>query len=579
MKKEIPYEVIMDQMQQGAAFVDMNGTLKYINDKGRKLLRIQPNAAMNVHYTNHMENFGFSGCLLGGEASQNVHIIRGKEDFVADFWPYKEGNHLKGVICLFKDDTSWQKDQVKSGFGGKIAGCSDCESFDSMILDAILNAVNEWVVVTDEFGIIRMMSNAYKDFVGDRAPEGKHVTEVIENTRLHKIIDTQIAEHGDIQVLKGHKMIASRIPIVKDGRVIGAVGRAIFKDINDFYSLSTKLNNLEKEIEFYKEELGRERYAKFTFDNVYGSTEESLAIKEMAVRASKTDSNVLIAGESGTGKELFAHAIHNLSTRKTGPFIKINCAAIPSELLESELFGYEEGAFTGARKQGKIGKFELADKGTILLDEIGDMPMSMQVKLLRLIQDREITRLGGNTSKKVDFRLIASTNCDLQGSVKAGKFREDLFYRLNVMSISLLPLRERRDEIPELCNSILLTLSERMGIFVKGISPEASEALLDYEWPGNIRELQNVLERAMNLLDDDLVIKLKHLPNNMVKKRPEGLTENRRFGTLQDAVELVEKEAIMKAMSHNKNNKQKTAKELGISRASLYQKLEKYGIE
>lgn len=467
-----------------------------------------------------------------------------------------------------------------SGLGGRLAGCRVCESFDAMILDVILNAVNEWVVVVDESGIIQMMSQAYKEFVGDMSPEGKHVTEVIENTRLHHVIETQIAEHGDVQIVKGHKMIASRIPIMKDGRVIGALGRAIFKDISDFYALSSKLSSLEKEIEFYKEELNRERNAIYTFDQIYGTDTNSLQLKEMARRAAKTDSNVLITGESGTGKELFAHAIHNMSGRSAGPFIKINCAAIPSELLESELFGYEAGAFTGARRQGQVGKFELADKGTILLDEIGDMPIAMQAKLLRLIQDKEVTRLGGVSSKKVDFRLIASTNCNLVEKVAAGMFREDLYYRLNVMSLNLLPLRERRNEIPLLSATILEELSSRMNLTVKGIRPEAMECMLAYSWPGNVRELQNILERAMNLLDEDQWISVTQLPQQLKVSGNAtlygGALQSAYEGTLQSAVEKLEKEMMQSALVSNKGNKVRAAKQLGMSRASFYQKLERY---
>lgn len=463
-----------------------------------------------------------------------------------------------------------------SGFGGRLAGCRACESFDAMILDLILNAVNEWVVVVDEAGIIQMMSQAYKDFIGDREPEGKHVTEVIENTRLHYVIETQIPEYGDVQVVKGHKMIASRIPILKDGRVIGALGRAIFKDISDFFALSSKLSTLEKEIEYYKEELSRERNAIYTFDQIYGTDQNSLQLKEMARRAAKTDSNVLITGESGTGKELFAHAIHNMSKRSIGPFIKINCAAIPSELLESELFGYEAGAFTGARKQGQIGKFELADQGTILLDEIGDMPITMQAKLLRLIQDKEVTRLGGVNSKKVDFRLIASTNCNLEEKVKQGAFREDLYYRLNVMSLNLLPLRERRNEIPLLSATILDQLSSRMHLVVKGIQPQAMEAMITYEWPGNVRELQNILERALNLLDEDKWITLKQLPPQFANVRAIEATVE---GSLHIAIEKLEREMIRESLKKHVGNKVQVAKSLGMSRASLYQKCEKYGLK
>jgi transcriptional regulator with PAS, ATPase and Fis domain len=201
-------------------------------------------------------------------------------------------------------------------------------------------------------------------------------------------------------------MISMRVPIKKDSKVIGAIGKVIFKDISDFYTLSKKINNLQKEIEFYKNELGKERKAKYSIENIIGNSFKIQKVKSLALKVAKTNSNVLITGESGTGKELFAHGIHNASKRYLGPFIEINCASIPSELFESELFGYEEGAFTGAKKGGKAGKFELADGGTIFLDEIGDMPMYMQVKLLKVIQEREIERVGGTNLKKLMLELL-----------------------------------------------------------------------------------------------------------------------------------------------------------------------------
>lgn len=251
------------------------------------------------------------------------------------------------------------------------------------ILNTIMDSVNEWVVVVNKDARITMMSKSYKEFLGDFTPEGKLVTDVIENTKMHEIVKSGKTIAGDIQYIRGNRMIAIRVPIKRDGVVIGAVGKVMFKDISDYYSLGKQIAKLERAIEYYKSELGHERAAKYFFSDIVGKSKENLKVKEIALRAARTKSNVLIIGESGTGKELLAHAIHNASDRRGKPFVKINCAAIPGELLESELFGYEEGAFTGAKKCGKKGKFELANNGTILLDEIGDMPMASQAKLLR----------------------------------------------------------------------------------------------------------------------------------------------------------------------------------------------------
>ena len=204
---------------------------------------------------------------------------------------------------------------------------------------------------------------------------------------------------------------------------------------------------MEKEIKYYKDQLKKQKSAKYSFSNIIGESKSLMEVKNICQRAAMSDSNVLIMGESGTGKELFAHAIHNASDRASGPFVKINCAAIPSELLESELFGYEGGAFTGAKKEGKVGKFELANGGSIFLDEIGDMPLQMQVKLLRVLQEREIERIGSTKTRPINVRIISATNKNLEEEVKSGNFREDLYYRLNVMSVNIEPLRKRKDDI------------------------------------------------------------------------------------------------------------------------------------
>lgn len=442
------------------------------------------------------------------------------------------------------------------------------------ILNTILNTVNECVVVVNENGIITMMSKAYKDFINCNNPEGKHVIDVIENTRLHKIIETGQTEIGDIQEINGNKMIAMRVPIKKDGKIIGAVGKVMFKNIGDFYSLSKKINNLEKEIEYYKNELSRERRAKYSFEDIIGNSKRMKETIILARKIAKSDSSVLITGESGTGKELFAHSIHNCSKRCLGPFIKINCAAIPSDLLEAELFGYEEGAFTGAKKGGKKGKFEIANKGTIFLDEIGDMPINMQVKLLRVIQEKEFERIGGNVLKNVDIRLMAATNKDIEQMIIEGKFREELYYRLNVMKLDIPPLRDRKEDILDLINNLRIKAASKFGIYVEGVAKNALECLLNYNWPGNVRELENVIESAVNLLDSESMIQIKHLPQRIRKNNLKSYKiENR---DLKTVLEELEKECILECLKNTNWNKNKAAQILGISRVGLYKKIEYY---
>jgi transcriptional regulator with PAS, ATPase and Fis domain len=320
------------------------------------------------------------------------------------------------------------------------------------------------------------------------------------------------------------------------------------------------------------------RGAKYSWQSIIGNSVMMQDVKAMAAKAAKTDSNVLINGESGTGKELFAHAIHNDSKRFDGPFIKINCAAIPKDLLESELFGYEEGAFTGAKKQGKVGKFELATGGTIFLDEIGDMPLDMQVKILRVLQEKEIERIGGNKTIPVDCRIIAATNRDLVERIRENEFREDLYYRLNVVNIEVPPLRLRKDDVEILTLKLMEKLSSALGKFVSNITVDALDSLKLYNWPGNIRELENVVERAINMTDSE-TIEIQHLPPFIIAQQSHEQIEIADLTSLRHAVEEVEKATILKCLRAVSYNKLKAAKILGISRTSLYEKIEKFQID
>ena len=314
-------------------------------------------------------------------------------------------------------------------------------------------------------------------------------------------------------------------------------------------------------------------------DNIIGNSYAINKAKEEALMASKTSSTVLITGESGTGKELFARAIHNHSHRSGNPFIAINCAAIPDNLLESELFGYEEGAFTGAKKGGSLGKFELADKGTIFLDEIGDMSLHLQAKLLRVLQEKEVDKIGAKHNVTIDVRIIAATNKDLEDMVKKGTFREDLYYRLNVIPVVLPTLRQRKNDIHLLIEYMIREYSNKLSKNVEGIDIQAMEYLCEYSWPGNIRELQNVIEYSVNRCEGS-TINLDNLPNRIKHSHS---NNELNINTTEQIVTLdeLEKNEIIKALEKYKNykkDKDLAAKALGISRATLYRKIDKYKI-
>lgn len=438
------------------------------------------------------------------------------------------------------------------------------------MLNKLLELAYDGIVVVDNHGIIALISKAYADFLGISRHEaiGRHVSEVIENTRLPEVLKTGKTEDAHLQLINGHYMIASRIPLIRDGKIVGAIGKVLFRNVEELNVMHKRIVSLQQQLELFKGKIVMGRYAKYSFSNIMGRSDKILLAKTMAEKSSMTDSTVLLTGESGTGKELFAHAIHQESVRAAKAFIKINCAAIPAELLESELFGYEEGAFTGARKGGKTGKFELADGGTLFLDEIGDMPVSMQAKLLRVLQENEIEKIGAQYSQEVDVRIIAATNQDPESLVAGGKMRADLFYRLNVVNIKIPALRERAEDIEPLVTYLLNKICNHLGKYVDDISPQALQLLKRHSWPGNIRELENVLERAVNIIGKDGVISPKHLPEEINGKMSCG-----EIIPINETLQLAEKSAIEKAMQLAGGKKAKAARLLKVSRSNLYERI------
>lgn len=435
------------------------------------------------------------------------------------------------------------------------------------------------LILLDKDSNVRMINQVFADFLGFAKEDiiGKPVLEVDKYSRFPYVLKTKQAELAWKHTFEnGHTAIVHRLPVLDEqGKVKYAVGMVLFEDLEQFRDIISKNKLLETEINLYKSQLKEMHGAKYSWDTIIGNSEKMSHAKFIGKRASQSISNVLILGESGTGKELFAHAIHNDGARSFSPFVKVNSAAIPSELLESELFGYEEGAFTGAKRGGKVGKFELANGGSIFLDEIGDMPLKMQAKLLRVLQEKEFERVGGNKVIKVDVRVIAATNKDLNELIEERKFREDLYYRLNVMTIEIPPLRERHGDIEELVNMLLKKLSNQLGKYVPNISNNAMEALIRHGWPGNVRELENVLERAINLTDSDTIMPV-HLPVYLTQITRRTLDGPVR--PLKDLIEDTEKEAILRCLEYTEGNKLRTAELLNISRSSLYNKMEKYGI-
>ncbi len=446
------------------------------------------------------------------------------------------------------------------------------------LYEAVLNNIGSGTLITDPEGYVIFFSEAYGRFLGKK-PEGqigKFTTEVVENSRMHIVAKTGIAEINHPHKIIGREMVVQRIPIFIDGKLAAVFGQVMFENVTDVQALADKLHLLEGKIRFYEKELEDLRYSKYSLKNIIGSSSPMLNLKKMALKSAMISAPVLITGESGTGKELLAHAIHAASDRKSHPLIRINCAAIPKDLLEAELFGYEPGAFTGAGAKSKPGKFELAHRGSIFLDEISELPLDMQPKLLRVLEEKEFERLGGNKVIKSDFRLIAATHDNLEQHVEKGKFRRDLFYRLNVIPLDIPPLRERRDDIAPIAMHLVQSLGKVFGGVVKNISPEVAAIFEKYSWPGNVRELSNILERVLYSMDGlDDTIKVDHLPLFL---RNMAIVQENKARILRDVREESEREALINVLRISGNNKNKAARILGIHRTALYKKMRKFNI-
>ncbi|SEQ45145.1 PAS domain S-box-containing protein [Virgibacillus subterraneus] len=436
------------------------------------------------------------------------------------------------------------------------------------------NAYHCFVVVNGD-GLITYMNNTYCDFLETNKQEviGRHVTDVIENSRMHIVAKSGKEEIADLQYIRGNHMIANRIPVRSDGEVVGAVGTVLFRDTKEWKKMNSHIKDLLLELEHYRSQLNNQHGTTYSLHDIVGSSPQMNELKNKIKKVSPGDVSVLLRGESGTGKELFAHSIHHLSERSSNPFIKVNCAAIPEHLLESELFGYKEGAFTGAKKGGKLGKFQLANGGTVFLDEIGDMPLSAQVKILRVLQEGEVEALGANDTQKIDVRIIAATNQSLEKLIEEQRFRDDLFYRINVVQVQIPPLRERTEDLRVLSKYILSKVTKRSGKRVIDFDQTVLDCFMTYQWPGNIRELENVIESAVHLTNTE-IITLEDLPDH-IQPNSYILQQN---GTLKEILNNTEKQTIERSLNKANGDKMKAAKLLGIGKSKLYDKIKKYGI-
>jgi transcriptional regulator, propionate catabolism operon regulatory protein len=431
-------------------------------------------------------------------------------------------------------------------------------------VDAIVNSTHDGVVAIDRAGKIRLVNDHAKTILGvDEDMKGRNITEFIPQSDMLRVLKAGKIERGDIATVGGRQIVINRSPVIVKGKIVGAVSN--FKEITDIQKVELQLrkklhqNGLE---------------AKYRLSDVIGETHEIIEAIELARKFAETESTVLITGESGTGKELFAQGIHSASHRSLGPFVAVNCAVLPENLLESEIFGYEKGTFTGALKDGKPGLFELAHGGTLFLDEIGEIPLRIQALLLRVLQERTIRRVGGERIIPVDVRIITATNRNLEEEVEEKQFRSDLYYRLNVLALELPPLRERLADIPKLVETFLNEFNEKRKNKIINVEKELISLFQKYDWPGNIRELRNTIER-MVVLEESNSLSLqgaKFLSEKIKRRKLSGEATNKQ------SIKNKEKELILTTLEKFENNKKLAAQSLGIDRSTLWRKIKEYNI-
>lgn len=479
-----------------------------------------------------------------------------------------------------------------------------------LLLDALETFPN--FVIVDKHADIVYLNDSYARLLGIQQENaiGRPVVDIIPGTRMAEILKTGQPEIGHLMTLYDHTqgkeitLACNRMPIYRDGKLIGAAAVTIMQDVVRTVSqLNNELTAVRKEKEYYKQKLTLLKNQLDSLGRIVGHSTALTEIKQMISDYAASNLPILITGETGVGKELFAKAIHELSPRRLNPYVKINCAAIPADLLESELFGYESGAFSGASRTGKPGKFELADQGTLLLDEIGEMPLTLQSKLLRVLQEQEIERVGGVKTTKINVRIICCTNQNLTQLIREKRFRSDLYYRINTVELKIPPLRERKEDISELTEHFIQKYNLEHDAHVIGANTDVLHLFQSYDWPGNVRELEHTVERLCTINHNQVIPAcscsfLMDKISNAESFLQTAITENAEvpftafaadglsdvpspdmsWHDLSQKIQNTEKEAILQALLQSNGNKAKAARMLNMDRSSLYYKLKKYHI-
>jgi PAS domain S-box-containing protein len=567
-------ELIFNATNDGMVVIDKTGKVILFNKRAQEIMGVTKEQAIGKFVNDVIPTTRLPFILESRriEANQEMVLENDRKIITTRIPIIEENGTLIGAFAVFKDITE---------VVNLAEELTDLKEIQTM-LQAIIHSSDDAISVVDENGRGILINPAYSRITGlthDQIIGQPATADISEGESMHmKVLQTRRAVRGVPMRVGPNKreVIVNVAPIIVKGKLKGSVG--VIHDMSEIKSLNRELNRAR--------ELIRKLEAKYTFEDIIGQSEEMMLALEQAKLGAKTPATVLLRGESGTGKELFAHAIHNASDRKYNKFIRVNCAAISETLLESELFGYEEGAFSGALRGGKRGYFEEANNGSIFLDEIGELPVNTQAKLLRVLQEKEITRVGGTKPISINVRVIAATNVNLEKGIAKGSFREDLYYRLNRMPIHIPPLRKRKEEIPLLSERLIQKISQDYGRNVEGITPAALHQLMGYDWPGNVRELENILGRAIIFMNYyELLIDVHHLPELKNKKSPNEPSlnyPNDSFAidrSLSDMMDEYEGKIIQQTLLRLNGNKTLTAKTLGLSVRNLYYKIEKYNIE
>lgn len=561
-------QIIFNSIEEGMISVNPEGMITFFNQSAARMIEVPIEEAIGKHFTSVIHDRGLERVLETGIAETNQELLleTGKKLVTSRIPMIDENSQQIGVLAIFKDI---------SEVVALAEEITDLKEIKTM-LEAIIQSSDDAISVVDEQGRGIVVNRAYTRITGLQPEEiiGKPATtDISEGESMHlKVIETKKPIRGVNMRIGPHKreVIVNVAPVIVEDELRGSVG--VIHDVTEIRSLASELNQAKTII--------RTLESKYVFDDIIGDSEEMTLAIEQAKLAAKTPVTVFLRGESGTGKELFAHAIHSESNRHFEKFIRVNCAAIAENLLESELFGYEEGAFTGAKKGGKRGLFEEANGGSIFLDEIGELSLSTQAKLLRVLQEHEIVRVGGSKPIPIDVRIIAATNVNMEKALHDHTFREDLYYRLNRMPIYIPPLRNRLEDIPQLVERLLTKLNREYGRNVTTITSTVLQKLKSYDWPGNVRELENAIGRAMIFMPiteselHDRYLNLSTNPQQMDAKKEIELSNIE--GSLEEQIHHFEKQIIEQALENCQHNKTKTAKMLNISIRNLYYKLEKY---